>query len=96
MPVVELIIALTASEGRMEELRDALQILRKAGIQDPGCLDYRIAQGSLLENRFFLLGRWTDEGALFRYEHTQDFLEGVARVRTCCEFVDFQPINLLE
>ena len=96
MPVVELIIALKASSDRIEEMRDELQALREAAIQDPGCLDYRIARGSLSENRFFLLERWVDAEALFRHEHTPYFLDGVARVRACCESVDFQPITWLE
>lgn len=65
MPVVELIIALKASSDRIEEMRDVLQALREAAIQDPGCLDYRIARGSLSENRFFLLERRSVMRCLF-------------------------------
>ncbi|MCX7070104.1 MAG: putative quinol monooxygenase [Gammaproteobacteria bacterium] len=95
MPVVDLIVALQASEGRIEELHDTLQTLREASLQEPGCLDYRIAQGSHSANRFFLLERWADADALFRHEHTQHFLDGVERVRACCESMDLQPIAWL-
>ncbi|MGN3936308.1 putative quinol monooxygenase [Xanthomonas citri pv. mangiferaeindicae] len=95
MPAVDLIVALQASERRIEELRETLQALREASLQEPGCLDYRIAQGSRSADRFFLLERWADADALFRHEHTQHFLDGVARVRSCCESVDLQPIAWL-
>lgn len=95
MQAVDLIISLQASEGRIEELRDVLLALRDASIQEPGCLHYRIAQGSLSANRFLLLERWADAEALLRHEHTPQFLDGVARVRACCESVDLQPISWL-
>lgn len=95
MSIVDLVVALQASEGRSEELRDTLKALREATLQEPGCLDYRIAQGSLSANRFFLLERWVDAEALFRHEDTPHFLDSVARVRACCEYVDLQPIGWL-
>ncbi|MDT3720673.1 putative quinol monooxygenase [Pseudomonas oryzihabitans] len=95
MPAIDLIVALQASEGRIEELRETLQALREASLQEPGCLDYRIAQGSVSANRFFLLERWVDAEALFLHEHTPHFLDGAARVRACCESVDLQPIGWL-
>lgn len=95
MSAVDLIVVLQASEGRSEQLRDTLQALREASLQEPGCLDYRIAQGRLSANHFFLLERWTDAEALFQHEHTPHFLEGVAHVQACCEFVKLQPISWL-
>ncbi|MEN5267244.1 putative quinol monooxygenase [Stenotrophomonas sp. TWI587] len=92
MPAVDLIVTLQASEGRIEALRDVLRTLRDASLQEAGCLGYRIAQGSLSANRFFLLERWADAEALFRHEHTPNFLEGVARVQACCESVEIQPV----
>lgn len=92
MQTVYLIVALQASEGRIEELHDTLRTLREASLEEPGCLDYRIAQGNHSANRFFLLEHWADAEALLRHEHTQHFLDGAARVRACCESVDLQPI----
>ncbi|EMY8117007.1 MULTISPECIES: putative quinol monooxygenase [Pseudomonas] len=95
MSAVDLIVVLQASEGRSEQLRDTLEALREASLQEPGCLDYRIAQGHLSANHFFLLERWTDAEALFQHEHTPHFLEGVARVQACCKSIDIQPVTWL-
>jgi len=95
MSIVDLVVALQASEARIEELRDTLKALREATLQESGCPDYRIAQGSLSANRFFLLERWADAEALFRHEHTLHFLDGVAHVRACCEYVYLQPTGWL-
>ncbi|CUI37324.1 putative quinol monooxygenase [Achromobacter xylosoxidans] len=95
MPAVDLIVSLQASEGRIEEVRDVLFALRDASVRESGCLDYRIAQGSASTNRFFLLERRADAKVLSRHEHTPHFLDGVARVRACCECIDPQPIGWL-
>lgn len=95
MPAVDLIVSLQASDGRIEELRDVLFALRDASLQEPGCLDYRVAQGSTSANRFYLLERWADAEAVYRHEHTPHFLDGVSRVRACCNSVDLQPIGWL-
>ncbi|WP_164978537.1 putative quinol monooxygenase [Pseudoxanthomonas composti] len=92
MLAVNLIVMLQASEGRTKELHDSLRTLREASLLEPGCLDYRIAQGRRSPHRFFLLERWADAQALSRHERTQHFLDGVARVQACCDCVDVQPI----
>ncbi|WP_437611854.1 putative quinol monooxygenase [Erwinia sp. V71] len=95
MPAVELIVTLQASEGRAEEVRNVLLTLRDASLQEPGCFGYRIAQGEPSTHRFFLLERWSDPTALFQHEHTSHFLEGVARLQTCCESISVQPVAWL-
>ncbi|EPJ4511411.1 putative quinol monooxygenase [Enterobacter hormaechei] len=93
MSPVELLVSMRAHEKRIEELRDVLMFLRNNSLTEPGCLEYRLAQGQASVNRFFLVERWADNDSLSRHETTPHYLEGVARVQACCESVELQRIS---
>lgn len=72
MPKVELIVAVTAAEGKTEELSAQLQAMLAPTHEEPGCEFYRLYE-SETPGRFFFHELWESEEALEAHRQTSHF-----------------------
>ncbi len=73
MPKVELIVVVTATEGKADELSVELQGMLAPTHAEPGCEFYRLYE-SATPGRFFFHELWESEEALDAHRQTPHFL----------------------
>lgn len=93
MPSIKLVVVLQARESCSQKLREVLQKLRDESLGEQGCLEYRVEETQSKAGCFFLLESWADAVALEFHEQTEHYIQGVARVSACCDFVDIHRVE---